>query len=69
MKTPNHKTLDAAGSIVGLLVALAGATGILEKTNLTPDQLAEILGLMLTLAAVLRLRFVESKQLDEGEDA
>lgn len=63
MKTPqvSHNTLDAAGSIVGLIVALAGATGLLEKANLTPDQLAEILGLMLTCAAVLRLKFVESK--------
>lgn len=66
MKSPqvSHNTLDAAGSIVGLLVALAGATGILEKTKLSPDQLAEILGIMLTLAAVLRLKFVEERKGD-----
>ena len=61
----NHNTMDAAGSIVGLLVALAGATGLLEKLNLSATELAEILGILLTLAALIRLKFIESAPKDE----
>jgi len=65
MSKVSHNTMDAAGSIVGLLVALAGATGLLEKLNLSATELAEILGILFTLAALVRLKFIESAPRDE----